>query len=326
MSEKIIETPPLLKWAKKFSNPLVMVPSAVIASLLIHFLILFLLGKDIGLPGLIMTITIPVMVATPGTLLVYAFVRHIENQQLELQQANKAISEQKRELEELNQVKTTFFSIIAHDLRSPLSALLYFLEMVSASEIDQQEQERLLVRLSEEGQNTLNMLDNLLRWSNAQLSGMTMSQEVIPLSDLLQNTLGQIKLSAARKQISLNVCENPEYDIFVDKEMIMLVLRNLLSNAIKFTPRGGSIEVVCRSDQDWVELQVRDSGIGIADNLQNTIFSIGDHCTSFGTDGEKGTGLGLPLCKSFVEKHGGRIWVESRPNQGSTFHFTVPGA
>lgn len=236
------------------------------------------------------------------------------------------ISQQTEELKELNATKDKFFSIIAHDLRSPFNSLLGLSNLMEESirkrEFD--EINKYAVLIKESAQLTFQLLVNLLDWSRAQIGRMEFEPVQADLIRLIGETISTLNKSAILKSITIECDLSRSVTLKVDKAMIMAVLRNLINNAIKFTHPGGRILVSVNETKEIALISVVDNGVGIKPGILEKLFRIDSSHSEPGTNMERGTGLGLILCKEFVEKHGGRIWVESEPGRGSSFHFTIP--
>jgi signal transduction histidine kinase len=172
--------------------------------------------------------------------------------------------------------------------------------------------------------NTLVLLDNLLNWAKSQTGQLSFNPEKILFSDVLQEIITLSKAIAKSKNITLECSGRDNLEIFVDVNMLKTVVRNLISNAIKFTNVGGHIKITAELKQDHVEITISDNGIGINKEKSNEIFNIASNTTTLGTANENGSGLGLVLCKEFIQKNNGDIWVESEENKGSNFIFTLP--
>lgn len=227
------------------------------------------------------------------------------------------------ELEMLNGVKDKLFSVISHDLRSPLANLEAILSLMETGDLSIEEVVMLASQLTQNVQDTSNMLDNLLQWSKSQMQGIKPNYEKANLGLLVNDIIYFYRGQADKKAITVRTLITEPSSTYADQEMMKLVIRNLLANAIKFTPTGGRIHVEIRSDNQNVTVSVKDSGLGISENNKSRLFSSNNFTTS-GTHDEKGTGLGLLLCRDFVEKNNGRIWVESQLGEGSTFSFSLP--
>ncbi|SNC66879.1 Signal transduction histidine kinase [Hymenobacter gelipurpurascens] len=242
-----------------------------------------------------------------------------------LQRQNAAISRQKEALDRLNQTKDTLFSVISHDLRSPLSSLYSLLSLLSLGTLPPARLAAHTERLSRTLDSTLRLLDNLLNWSSAQMQGESGAKpERIRLDILIEEALNLLAGDAERKQLHV-VSDVQELLVArADLNMTRLVLRNLLGNALKFTPAGGTITISARRLNSMWEISVHDTGVGIAPAVHDKVLGQRGTHTTLGTAQEKGTGLGLRLCKDFVERNGGLLSFESAVGQGSTFRFTLP--
>ncbi|MGE5353026.1 MAG: ATP-binding protein [Acidobacteriota bacterium] len=230
-----------------------------------------------------------------------------------------------RNLEEVNASKDKFFSILAHDLRSPFSALLGFTEYLSHNidELSKDEIKDFSYRVHTSLKRIYRLVDNLLQWSTLQSGRMKFSPVNFCLNILIKEVLDIYQVNAARKRINLNFEYDSDYDVFADKNMTDTVVRNLLSNALKFTHPDGRVTIRVHDDSEAVIVSVSDTGTGMSKEDMERLFRIEESVAKPGTDKEKGTGLGLILVKDFVERNGGKIWVESEPGQGSTFKFTL---
>ena len=235
------------------------------------------------------------------------------------------LQEQKTLLEKSNHVKNKLFSIVAHDLRSPLVSLSNMIQLLRKGAIPDHQKERFLELVEAEQQNALWLIDNLFIWAKSQMSGASAAPVPLNLHKLTNENIKLLQPQANKKAIRLENAISLGVTAFADKEMVKLVLRNLISNAIKFCIPGDSIRISANTEEnDYIVVSVRDTGVGIApDNLKRLFNS---NFTSKGTSNEKGSGLGLQLCKDFIELNGGKIWVESEPGKGSNFLFTVPAA
>lgn len=231
-----------------------------------------------------------------------------------------------KELERLNAEKDKFFSIIAHDLKSPFNSIMGFSSQLLES-INQEENEvieqyaKIILKSSERA---MNLLMNLMEWSRSQTGRIEFSPEYFELVSLIKEASLLASDAASHKNIQLDIDGPSKVLIFADKHMMSTILRNLLSNAIKFTPNDGRIKISLKVDRKTVQISVADSGVGMSEELTKNIFKINQNISTKGTQNETGTGLGLLLCKDFVERHNGKIWVESEIEVGSVFHFSIP--
>ena len=241
--------------------------------------------------------------------------------------AEAEINRQNDELRNVNAEKDRFFSIIAHDLRSPFSAILGLTEMIG-EEFDSMkpsEIKEILGELKKSVGNLYKLLDNLLEWSMVQRNKKPFNPSEIILSDLIEYVLQPVMDSAKAKSITVFVDISPDIRVKADRNMLETTVRNLFSNAVKFTHTGGVILVdAIQTNEDQVTVNVKDSGVGIPAQMLSNIFSVSARNNRRGTSGEPSTGLGLLLCKEFVEKNGGKIFADSIDGNGSTFSFTVP--
>lgn len=236
------------------------------------------------------------------------------------------IRQDKLKLEALNLTKDKLFSIIAHDLRSPFNNILGVSELLTKNlkDFEIEKSEKYLGYINSSAESTLVLLDNLLNWAMSQTGQINLNSKKMDLSSIISETIEQCNSVAIAKEISLIYSPSHEIEVFTDEDMLKTVLRNLISNAIKFTKPGGCISVVAILKENHVEISVTDTGIGINEEKLKKLFNISSNASSEGTANEKGSGLGLVLCKEFVEQLGGYIWVESEEGIGSHFKFTLP--
>lgn len=244
----------------------------------------------------------------------------------ERKRAEEALRKSEARLSELNATKDKFFSIIAHDLRNPFHNIVGFSSLlvrdVMAKDYDGIGKYADIIQ--ESSLQAMELLKNLLEWSRSQTGRMEFTPVKIRMDQLVEGVIGSMSAPARFKNIS--VCTNlPNHlTAFADKEMLSAILRNLISNAIKFTNPEGSVVVSACQQKNEILVSVTDTGVGIDEDEIWKLFRIDKNHSTFGTHDEKGTGLGLILCKEFVDKHGGKIWVESEPGNGSKFSFTIP--
>lgn len=241
--------------------------------------------------------------------------------------AEKDLKESEARLKELNATKDKLFSIIGHDLKGPLNNILGFSELIeqgydkySAKEL--RRYNKMIYQLS---LTVSNLLENLLTWSRAQREKIVVTPINISLRFIVDRCYNLVDQTASHKEIRLKNNIPSDTVIFADEEMITTVVRNLVSNAIKFTPRSGTITTSSEINKTNVIISIKDTGVGIPKKNMPFLFQPDENHTNLGTEGEKGTGLGLIICKDFVEKNGGQIWVESEPGSGSTFYISLPG-
>jgi PAS domain S-box-containing protein len=230
-------------------------------------------------------------------------------------------------LSEANETKSKFLSIISHDLRSPVGSIYSLTEMMleNPAMIALDEMVKFIEVINQTSKSTYDQLENMLTWSRAQNQRLEFIPVKIDINQFISKQLVSIEYLSNKKAIKIIFEPEIKADVYADTNMLTSILRNLLSNSIKFTPQNGQINLYTKlSGQNFVEIQIVDNGIGIEPERAKNIFNIGKSTSTFGTDNEKGSGLGLLLCKEFVEKNGGEIWVNSEPGKGSSFNFTLP--
>ena len=234
-------------------------------------------------------------------------------------------------LKELNATKDKFFTILAHDLKSPFNAIVNFsdLLLVNYDKYDSEKQKEFIKYIHQSAENTYKLLENLLLWSRSQIGLIEFNPKEENLFSISIETIELLHPNAKSKSISINN-EIPE-DLLVktDKELYVTILRNLLTNAVKFSPKGGNIiikadTITNKNNVSFSKIYVIDEGIGISQEKIKKLFLITENISTKGTEDETGTGIGLILCKDFVEMHGGEIKVESKENIGTTISFTIP--
>jgi len=242
---------------------------------------------------------------------------------MKLKKLNDKVQEQKEELERLNNIKTKLFAIIAHDLRGPLSSLQSLLYLLREHNLSEEETRKLTSNLEKNMLENSSMMDNLLGWAQSQMNGITLNMRIFDLKFCVESVLDQFILQLENKQIKLDVEVADGTMIYADYDLMKLVIRNLLANAIKFSNPDSTITIRSeKADDHFFQVAVIDSGVGIPKQNQSKIFS-SENFTSQGTENEKGNGLGLNLCKEYVEKHGGSIWFTSVEGEGTSFYFTI---
>jgi PAS domain S-box-containing protein len=229
-------------------------------------------------------------------------------------------------LQTINAEKDKFFSIIAHDLKGPLSSFLGATQILSdeIQNMSLEEIKEITINMKDSASNLYGLLENLLEWSRLKRGLMDFSPERVKIKRLITQSIEVLKESARKKNISIRFLFSDDLEIFADLHMLETVVRNLVSNAIKFTPVGGEVIIsASKSDNQSVEINVIDSGIGMSPEMIRKLFHISEKISRQGTEGEPSTGLGLLLCKEFIERHNGRIHVESIEGKGSKFAFTL---
>ncbi|MDZ7821934.1 MAG: HAMP domain-containing sensor histidine kinase [Candidatus Marinimicrobia bacterium] len=238
---------------------------------------------------------------------------------------HQALAKSKEIADEANAAKDKFFSIIAHDLRSPFNGILGMTGILKDryDDLDKKEKQKMIAALHDSLHKCYELLNNLLEWSRSQSGKIDFSPENLRFDSALQDVLGLLSNSAAQKNMKIiNVAGSPT--VYADRNMLDAILRNLISNAVKYSYPGGNIRISSEKKKDKIIISVSDSGTGIPASRKNRLFHITNTYRINGTSGESGNGLGLIICKEFVEKHGGSIGVESEPGKGSTFYFSLP--
>jgi signal transduction histidine kinase len=244
----------------------------------------------------------------------------------ELEAANAQLRISETQLRELNATKDKFFNIVEHDLKNPFTSLLGATEVLTQNieTMDREKIRRLAQILNDSSKSGYAILLNLLDWSRSQTGLIKINPQLLNLKKVLNDNITDLHLSSHDKEITIQAEMLDDLKIVVDKNMINTILRNLLSNAIKFTPRGGRVNIRCEANEEKFTLIVKDNGIGIPPEYIDKLFRIDSKYSRPGTEKEVGTGLGLKLCREFVEKLGGTIWVVSTENIGSEFCFSLP--
>lgn len=255
----------------------------------------------------------------------YAF-RRIRKFEERLIKTEKLLLERNQELEELNASKNKFHSIIAHDLRGPFNSIKGLSEILSndAKSLSKEEIQKYSSLLFVSSKNTCKLLENLLDWSRVQAGDFSFNPESIDLDFMIKEIITLNQQTAQNKNIGINYISADSSEVYVDRNMINTVIRNLVSNGLKFTPKNGKITIKAKKVGKSTEVEVIDSGVGMSEEVLRKIFMESEKVTNPGTENEKGTGLGLMLCKEFVEKHGGGIQVTSEIDKGSNFKFNIP--
>lgn len=252
--------------------------------------------------------------------------RKLIKTQEKLEESAKEITDKNTELTELNATKDKFFSIISHDLRNPIASVLMMTDLLK-SHSDKMKPEELKVKLEKINKavdSLYSLFENLHRWSQSQSGKIDFNPSRQNLLILTKNIYTLLKVQADNKDIAVELDIDPDIFVYCDENMIETVLRNLISNAIKFTPNKGRIVVTGIDENGSIKISVSDTGVGIKDEHKTKLFSIDSKVQTKGTNKETGSGLGLVVCKEFIETHSGKIWVESEIGKGSTFCFILP--
>ena len=247
-------------------------------------------------------------------------------QQISLVAAKRIIEKQNKELKATLNNRDKMYSVIAHDLRSPMASIRMVLNLVvqsTSADTVGPELYTLLDQANRESEEVHDLLDNLLKWTKSQTGRLSVVLQDLDLNDIIPGVVEIFEMIAQTKHITLDLqkTEDP-LKVHADNDMLKTVLRNFMSNAIKFSPENSTIQILMANEGEFARVSVKDEGVGIAADRLDTIFHKGE--TTYGTGGEEGSGLGLQLCQDFARKNGGDCYVESVEGQGSTFSFTVP--
>lgn len=244
----------------------------------------------------------------------------------EIKKQAETLEQQRTELEALNHTKDKFFAIIAHDLKNPFSTVLGISELLAREfeSFDSESLKNFITQIYKYSNSTFNLLENLLQWSMVQTGRMPLKPHIIGLKKIIDENIELLSGNSSNKELTIETEFYDDYYAYVDVNQITTVVRNLISNAIKFTANEGKISIKIEPNDGFWEVSITDNGMGISQHDQKKLFLIDSNHTSIGTSQEKGTGLGLILCKEFVERNGGKIWVNSELGKGSRFSFTVP--
>ncbi|WP_335965922.1 tetratricopeptide repeat-containing sensor histidine kinase [Galbibacter sp. PAP.153] len=238
---------------------------------------------------------------------------------------NYDLKKREQELQELNETKNKFFSIIAHDLRAPIASLNSLIDLLKDNQISPNDFMQFAPKLSEQVKSISFTLNNLLVWGQAQMKGAISRPSKVDIKHEVAETMLLLKELAHKKNIDIYNKVPDKAFAYVDRDQVQLIFRNLVNNAIKFTAESGFIEIIGTELKNHWQIEIKDSGIGIAQEVIDNILSDKTHFSStYGTHNEKGTGLGLNLCKEMIKKNHGELWIVSKINEGTSFFFTLP--
>jgi len=245
---------------------------------------------------------------------------------IEIKQSREKIRKTNEQLKELNATKDKFFSIIAHDLKNPFNTLLGFSKLLfeNAPNYTTDQIQQYAQIMNHTAKQSYALLENLMQWAKSQTEKIKISPRNSSMNELLSITIPIVNGSALKKNITIENNISTEDLVYADNSLTTTILRNILTNAIKFTHTNGKIIVSTQRKDDFLEVSITDTGVGIEPMNMDKLFRIDSKVTGHGTDNEEGTGLGLILCKEFVEKQGGTIWANSEVGKGSAFTFTLP--
>jgi two-component system sensor histidine kinase/response regulator len=245
---------------------------------------------------------------------------------LNLKYAQEELLRKNELLRRANNTKNKLFSIISHDLRGPISALMTLLELLAHSpeHFTEEEKKTLLNHLSLAVKSTSDLLENLFCWAQTQRGTIRFQPEILQLNPIIDQTVKLFAGIARVKKLRILTDLQEPVEIHADGNLLRTVIRNLLSNSVKFTPENGEIKIKTEMSGSTVTVSISDNGVGIPEKIQSLLFNVNEQISTTGTSGEKGSGLGLILCKEFVEKHGGTIHIESQEGFGSIVTFVLP--
>lgn len=256
--------------------------------------------------------------------------KNILNEKL-AKESKKQLESSEKKLRELNTTKDKFFSIIGHDVKTPVSTIASYSSLL-VDEFDELEKEEIfhIIRIIRNSSlRAIDLLKNLLEWAKVQTGSISFDPEVINICDIIDEEVKFASNLWGKKNITVKFSPKADNFVFADKNMVRTVFRNLLSNAIKFTPENGSIQLFSKrvnENGEQIRISIQDNGVGISKKVLPTLFSIEENYSSEGTSGEVGTGMGLLFCKEFIDIQGGNIQAESTLGKGSTFSFSLPAA
>ena len=256
--------------------------------------------------------------------------KNILNEKL-AKESKKQLESSEKKLRELNTTKDKFFSIIGHDVKTPVSTIASYSSLL-VDEFDELEKEEIfhIIRIIRNSSlRAIDLLKNLLEWAKVQTGSISFDPEVINICDIIDEEVKFASNLWGKKNITVKFSPKADNFVFADKNMVRTVFRNLLSNAIKFTPENGSIQLFSKrvnENGEQIRISIQDDGVGISKKVLPTLFSIEENYSSEGTSGEVGTGMGLLFCKEFIDIQGGNIQAESTLGKGSTFSFSLPAA
>lgn len=245
----------------------------------------------------------------------------------ELELLNVQLVNSEKELKNLNSSKDKFFSIIAHDLRSPFTSLLSFSEFLieDLDELSKEEITSFATKIHESASTVFKLLENLLNWSRIQTGKMICSPIKFNISSRVNAAIKLLANNIENKDITVSNLIDTSFSVHADEDMVFSVIQNLLSNAVKFTNRGGTIDFKSSRAEELILIEIADTGVGISERDLDLLFRIDAHHTTYGTEDEKGSGLGLILCKEMIERNNGWITIKSKPGEGTSITFALPG-
>lgn len=246
----------------------------------------------------------------------------IEKQRTEIEEKAVQLEQQTIQLTELNSLKNKLFSVISHDLKTPMYALRNLFSNMQQYDLPPEEVKALVPDVVNDLNYTTGLMENLLQWAKNQMRADTVHPQDMDVTSVVNDVCGLLRLQAEAKHIHLNCGLHEQVVVYADRDMVHLILRNLLSNAIKFTPEQGEVSILAQDKDNMVQVSVKDTGVGMDEETLQKLFN--EYYTSKGTANENGTGLGLMLCKEFLTKNGGAMHITSEVGKGSVFSFTLP--
>ncbi|MEM6299320.1 MAG: HAMP domain-containing sensor histidine kinase, partial [Bacteroidota bacterium] len=255
-------------------------------------------------------------------------VRDVSEKNKELEVLNKQLSANKAELIEINSAKDKFFSILEHDLKGPLKSLSGFTHLLSnfSGDLSREEIRNTSENLDKSVKEVKEFLESLLTWSRAQMNAITIDPEPLLVEDVVRKSFSLLRSQAEAKKVQLINEVEPKTSVYADQNAFSTVIRNLVSNAVKFSYKGAYVRVLSEQIGDEVLIHIIDTGVGISEDALKEVFRVDVRHSTTGTDNEKGTGLGLVICKELVEQSHGKIKVESQKGRGTTFSVRLPSS
>lgn len=249
--------------------------------------------------------------------------KELEHLTEELKTQKELLEKSEAELGEANSAKDKFISIMAHDIKNPLGTIIGFSDNLKEDydELDDKEKKEYISSIEQVSNNLLELLNNLLNWAQLQDNRLHFHPKDVRLNEIIENSVKYYRDTAKNKNISINAQEDGDLIVKADPDMLQTILRNLINNSIKFTEKSGSVNIKALNDNGNVKLEVEDTGIGMNEEELSKLLKIDEHFSSTGTNREKGSGLGLLLCKEMIDKHNSKLNIESRKNEGSRFYF-----
>ena len=254
-----------------------------------------------------------------------SLIEQIEQHKIELAELNAEIENKSIGLEKIIETKDKFLSIIAHELKNPIGSITGLSSFIkdNLEQYDSEKVKSFLDIITAASENTMQILEDLFSWAKSQSGDIIFNPTPIALNEFILNELQSIEELALKKSIVLTLESKLELNILADEKMLKTIIRNLVTNAIKFSNKNKTITIKTVEENEFVNIAICDNGVGMTDEQKSKLFQISKHRSTEGTEGERGTGLGLMLCKEFVEKHGGKIWIKSKVGNGTEMWFSI---